>query len=159
MSAVVPFLPQGGGSGPQSPQEVPSRFLHLRIDGSDHPLVCKLAAGYLELLVLGKAAAIVALWPTPQHLLDSKSPIVAVMVEHFAEAADAARHLARAAVHNGMKEAQALLPGLDARTAAEYADAILQRMERARGPRTGEVIDFTTTQLVSALTREDLPAK
>ena len=150
MSTVVPILPQVDRSAPATPQEVPSRFLHLRMDGGAHPLVCKLAAGYLELAVLGKAAAIVALWPTPQHLLDSSSPIVAVMVEHFAEAADAARHLARVAVHDGMKEAQSLLPGLDARAAAGYADAILQRLEWARGPRIGEVFDIETLRLIRA---------
>jgi len=151
MSTIVPFAPSPSDASDWAP---PQGFLQLRVpDGAAHPLVCKLAAGYLELRVLRKATAIVAIWRTPQDLLDSRSSIVDALVEHFREAADAARHLARSAVHDGMKEAQALLPGLHTRTAADYADAILQRLEWARGPRTGEVIDFGTVQLIGAANR------
>src|SRR5262249_51960607 len=118
-----------------SPAGVP---LHLvlppgRTGETTHPLVRRLAAGYV---VLQKSGAIVRLWPTPQALLDDKSAIGQVMVDHFQEAATAAGSLARAAVHNAMQEAMEFLEGPDTRTAAGYADAILQRLEWARGPRT-----------------------
>jgi hypothetical protein len=116
-------------------------------------LVRRLAAGYLECVVLQKSAAIVRLWPTTQALLDCNSAAVQAMVDHFQEAATAAGPLARAAVHNALQEATELLEGLDKSTAADYADAILQRLEWARGPRTGEVIDIATLRLIRGAKR------
>lgn len=120
--------------------------------GTTHPLVRRLAAGYLECLVLQKSASIVALWPTPQALLDDRGEVVQVMIDHFQEAATAAGPLARAAVHNALQEAVELPEGPDEGTAAGYADAILQRLEWDRGPRAflggAEVHDIETLRLI-----------
>lgn len=75
-----------------------------------HPLLQRLAAGYLEILILQKSQTFAALWPEPGDLLTRATPVRDLLIEHVREAFQAAGPLARGAVLAAMDEAAELLP-------------------------------------------------